>query len=314
MDMKTFGIAVGAAVILLVALVLILGIVRREKSKKRVRRMTMPQKVEILNELAEPFGFFYKESEDIFTSRRDAWQRKMGYEALYDKAAPGANMVIDAWPVYFDYGGRTWLIEFWKGQYGINTGGEVGVYHAKEIVPPHLYPVTHFEAAENHEMPEICCRMERKVRNLYLLCEKHWWLTGFRMGTFSHPKELRMMATLAFEDTSMAQAFFEGLKKSGQPQNKFRICRNEVYVRMDFSRETALLPKVHRVLVQLGNRFCCWSYRNITRPFTKTPDRMLFLYYQLPSCFRRMLRLGGKRYGKKSRCFCKRGHVPGGKR
>lgn len=313
MDLKTLGIAIGGAVILLVVLTLILGIARREKSKKRVRRMAMPQKIEILNELAEPFGFFYKGSEDIFTSKRDAWQRKMGYEALYDKAAPGANMVIDAWPVYFDYEGKTWLIEFWKGQYGINTGGEVGVYHAKEIVPPHLYPVAHFDAAENEKMPEICCRMERRKRNLYLLCEKHWWLTGFKMGTFSQPKDLRMMVTLAFADASMAQAFFEGLKKSGQPGNKFRICCNEVYVRMDFSREVALLPKIHRTMVQLGNRFYCWIYREITRPFTKTPDRMLFLYYQVPSCFRRMLRLGGKRYGGKQRRFRKKCRGQGGK-
>ena len=26
-------------------------------------------------------------------------------------------------PVYFDYGGKTWLMEFWKGGYGITAGG-----------------------------------------------------------------------------------------------------------------------------------------------------------------------------------------------
>ena len=42
--------------------------------------------------------------------------------------APRFQMVFDALPVYFDYQKKTWLIEFWKGQYGINTGAEIGIY------------------------------------------------------------------------------------------------------------------------------------------------------------------------------------------
>lgn len=290
--------AVICGAVLLLLLLITLGIVRRAKSKRKVRRMEMSQKIQLLNELAEPFGFFYKGDEDVFTSRQDAWQREMGYEALYDRAASAANMVIDAWPVYFDYEGRTWLIEFWKGQYGINTGGEVGVYHAGEIVPPHLYQTMHFEAAENDEIPQICCYLERKEQKVYEFCERHWWLTGFRMGTFSRPSELRMMTPLTFEKAAMAQAFFEGLLKTGQPRNKFRICGNEVYVRMDFSRRAALLQRLHGALVQCGNRCYCQLYRMLTRPFTATADRMLFLYYQVPGCFRRMMRLGRDRYGK----------------
>lgn len=293
--------------VLLVLPVIALVLIRREKSKRRVRQMGMPQKLRVLNELAEPFGFFYIEEKGIFTSRQDAWQREMGYEALYDKAAPGANMVIDAWPVYFDYEGRTWLIEFWKGQYGINTGGEVGIYHAKDIVPPYFYPEAHFEAADGSEIPYIACRLERKEKEVYELCAGHWWLTGFCMGTFSKPSDLRMMTTITFETPAMAQAFFEGLLKTGKPRNKFRISRNEVYVRMDFSGKVTWPQRMHRAVVQAVNRFYCQAYRAITRPFTDTVDRMLFLYYQLPSCFRRMLRLCCGRYGngqKKIRAKC----------
>lgn len=281
--------------LLLLFCVLVLAVRRRVRSKRKVRCMEMEQKIRLLNELAEPFGFCYLFKEDIFTSRLDAWQRKSGYEALYDRVAAGANMVIDAWPVYFNYAGRTWLIEFWKGQYGINTGGEVGVYHAKEIVPPHFYKAAHYDAAENSEMPHICCRLERREKEVYELGARHWWLTGFRMGTFSQPSELRMMTTITFEDTAMAQAFFEGLQKSGRPRNRFRICGREVYVRMDLSAEYPLLRRLHRTLVLIGNRIWCLLYCGITRPFTQTADRMLFLYYQVPFCFRRMLRLAGGR-------------------
>lgn len=290
-----------AVVFLLILSILTLAVVRRVRSERKVRQMAMQQKVQILNELTEPFGFRYLKKEDIFTSYLDAWQRKSGYEALYDRVAAGANMIIDAWPVYFDYDGRTWLIEFWKGQYGINTGGEVGVYHAKDIVPPHFYRAAHYDAAENDEMPHIYCRLERREKEVYELDERHWWLTGFRMGTFSEPSELRMMTTITFRDTSMAEAFFAGLLKSGRPRNHYRICGREVYVRMDFSAKYPVFRRMHRELVQLENRIWCLLYRCVTRPFTQTVDRMLFLYYQMPSCFGRMLRLASGRYGRKRR-------------
>ena len=79
--------------------------------------MSKTNKIRKINELAEPFGFYYIEREDIFSSRKDAWQRKMGYDISYDYAAPMSNMVIDSLPVYFDYDDKTWLIELWKGQY-----------------------------------------------------------------------------------------------------------------------------------------------------------------------------------------------------
>ena len=40
------------------------------------------------------------------------------------------GMIIDCEPVRFYYGGKKWLIELWKGQYGMTTGCEIGVYTA----------------------------------------------------------------------------------------------------------------------------------------------------------------------------------------
>ena len=148
-------IKIGCIVVILLVLLIaaVIITVKREKSKRKIRRMCAAEKIQLLNELAEPFGFCYVPCEDVFTSREDAWQRKQGYEALYDRAAVGAGMVFDALPIYFDYAGETWLIEFWKGQYGINTGGEVGVYHAGKVVPERYYRIAHFEAVEDQDMP-----------------------------------------------------------------------------------------------------------------------------------------------------------------
>ena len=95
---------------------------RKRKIIRKLCCMSDQEKCCMLNELTEPLGYCYDARQDIFTSTTDAWQKRFGYGAIYDKFAPLLNMVIDSQPVYFDYDGKTWLIEFWKGQYGINTG------------------------------------------------------------------------------------------------------------------------------------------------------------------------------------------------
>ena len=121
-------------VFLLLLLFFCINLWRRKRIIKKICSMCMLEKCDLLNELIGPFGYSYVSSQDLFTSRIDAWQRGFGYCALYDKAALRFNMIFDCLPVYFDYQGKTWLIEFWKGQYGINTGCEIGVYYADRIL------------------------------------------------------------------------------------------------------------------------------------------------------------------------------------
>ncbi|MEW5785407.1 MAG: DUF4474 domain-containing protein [Bacillota bacterium] len=73
-------------------------------------------------------GYAYDADQVIFYSTLEAWQRSFGYCRLYDEAAPLLSMIIDCEPVHFEYRGRQWLIQFWKGQYALTTGCEIGVY------------------------------------------------------------------------------------------------------------------------------------------------------------------------------------------
>ncbi len=306
MNLKNIIYITILAILALLAVLLLAWFARKRKGRRKVCRMGPQQKVQTLNELAEPFGFFYDPREGVFTSHVDAWQKKFGYEALFDRMAAGANMVIDAWPVYFDYEGRTWLIEFWKGQYGINTGGEVGIYHADTLIPPHLYKSAHFDAVAEEEMPWIRCRLTRGPKELYTLEKYHWWLTGFCTGMFSRPCELEMTAAVRFREPEMAHAFYKALERSGRPREKYHMYQNEVHVKMDFAEKPAFLRRIHRCVVQGCNRFYCWLFGVATRPFTDTADRMLFLYYQVPFAFRRML--GRKRRRCPRRRRGRRGH------
>ena len=77
-------------------------------------------------------GFIYNSEKNVFYSAKNAWQKNFGYCHLYDVCAPILHMIIDTEPVKFYYNKRNWLIVFWKGQYGITTGGEVGVYSTNQ--------------------------------------------------------------------------------------------------------------------------------------------------------------------------------------
>lgn len=292
---EKIGLTVGILFLFLILWVLW----RREKSRWKICQMSEREKCELLNELIAPFGFSYESGQDIFISRIDAWQRREGYEMLFDRLAAKFNMVIDAFPVYFDYRNRTWMIEFWKGQYGINTGAEIGVYHANRQVPKGQRKKIHYNAVSDEEMPLVGMCLKRKNQMLFTRKGYHWWLTAFRMGMFSQPKDLTMYASITFHDRDAAEAFGKGLLEAGFTEKKFKIKGRRATVLLDITERFTGMEKIHRNLIQQINRFYCRLYRIVTAPFIKTPDRMLFLYEQLPWCFRHMLRLHS--YGRKVR-------------
>lgn len=293
-QLEIAGWAVGFLLILLV----IWLIWRREKCKRKVMQMGEREKKLLLNELITPFGFAYEPEQDVLVSQINAWQRKEGYEALFDNLASKFNMIIDCFPVYFDYRNRTWLIEFWKGQYGINTGAEVGVYHANRPIPKNQRKKVHYNAVSDEEMPIIGMCLKWRSKNLFSLKKRHWWLAAFRMGLFTQPKDLTLYASLTFGSCEEADAFTEGLRET-ELSDKYRIRGRRVTVILDETNHHKGKERLYRALVQRINRFYCRMYRLVTLPFTKTADRMLFLYEQLPGCFRHMLRLHS--FGRKVR-------------
>lgn len=273
---------------------------RRKKIIRKVCSMCPDEKCRLLNDLIRPFGYLYVSSQDIFSSRIDAWQRSFGYCALYDKAASHLGMIFDHLPVYFNYMDRTWLIEFWKGQYGINTGCEIGVYYADRILGEDEPDRTLFQCVDDKDMMKLSLKLYKGNDDIAHLYGRHWWLTAFKMGCFSNPSELSVCTRIAFPSSEMAGAFADGLIKAGYDCRNIYLCRNTVSFTFACSPQSdSFLKRLRIRLVQCINSFWCRIYLFITRPFCTSLDRILYLYYFLPFAFRRMLRL--KRYkGRKS--------------
>lgn len=157
-----FGIPI--VFLLFITILVIVFHCRKKYAIRKVCSMCPEEKKELLDTMAGPLGYCYDPCQDIFISTVDAPQKIFGYTTFYDLSAPYFNMVFDYETFYFDYRGRTWLIEIWKGQYGINTGCEIGVYYADEIIPPEKYGVTVFKAVSEQDMLEFGMKLNRRCK------------------------------------------------------------------------------------------------------------------------------------------------------
>lgn len=275
--------------------------------------MPTQEKYQLLNETIRPFGYRYLSPEDIFISTFDAWQREFGYTYSYDRAAPYFNMVFDCEPIYFTYQDRTWLVEFWKGQYGINTGAEAGIYCADTIVPPSQRKRELFHTVKDEDIPVFSIRFQRhtagRMEELACLSVPHWWLAIFRMGCFSYPADLFTEFCIKFPKCDMADAFVDALITLGYPECAFKACGARIC--LYFKSPLTIAPdsrftRFIRELAQWESRILCQLYLFVTRHFCATSDRLIYLYFYLPFVFRRCLCLGRAKKCPHYRRHCKR--------
>ncbi len=290
---------------------------RRRKIICRIQCMEPCQKCHKVDEIVRPFGYCYNDRYCFFSSTLDAWQREAGYTWFYDYMAPRFQMVYDSLPVYFDYNGRTWLIEFWKGQYGINAGAEIGIYHADGIVSEKEYKTTLFTAVSDEELLRCSFTLCGKNGNCVQISQTHWWLTAFFTGCFVWPSDLDMKASIRFTDRRMQCAFVSGLRSAGYTERDMTVngCCVTVNVTGVKCAKYRLRTRFWHRFSQWKNRIFCRLYLWVTRPFQCTEDRVLYLYYLLPIAFRRLLRMRRfhRRCHKNKRCCqkrcCRRGQL-----
>lgn len=168
-------------------------------------------------------GFAYSSKKDIFYSTKNAWQKNFGYTHAYDVLAPIFRMIIDTEPIKFYYNNKNWLITFWKGQYGIVTGAEVGIYCTKQ---QNVNKKTVYLPANDNEMLNMYLILYKNGEVITKVSARHWWLAIFKLGMFSWPKELSMDINITFLDHEMLEAFLNSFKKLGYSSKDFTIIDN----------------------------------------------------------------------------------------
>lgn len=187
----------------------------------------------LLAQAVDLAGFLYDPRQDIIYSKLYPLQRHFGYAYGYDAAAPLMNANIDCEPIFFDYAGKTWMIELWKGQYGLETGCEIGVYNRAAGSSSFPYPLldatigqrpgdsnpSHnlfFDCPSDDELLVMSSTLYRNGEKLFCRGpEPHWWLTGFKWGVYSEPEDLTMDVSITCKDDVMTNVFVGALHDLG---------------------------------------------------------------------------------------------------
>jgi|SRR5690554_1888203 len=256
-----------------------------------------PVSDEVIFKTIETAGYIFDSHNDLFYTSIDAWQRKMGYCRLYDEAAAPFSMIIDCEPIYFEYAGLRWMIEFWKGQYGMTTGCEIGIYYTDgpDLNIPGVFNGTFYKCAENEHLLNIEATLIKRGEILFNRKDKHWWLTGFVLGEFSEPSDLQMDFTIQLKDERMTEAFIEGLEKMGYRRNKnFDVEKNQVSIFYDkpFSQQPFSRKPESDWLIQRKNELLCTKYLDITQDIDYFPDRIRAVQSEAPELLDSIFSLG----------------------
>ena len=169
-----------------------------------------------------PEGNFY------YTDDKDCWQKNAGYNEVYDNMAPMAGMIIDQIRIRFTYGGKDWMVQMWKGQYGfLLVGAEIGLYTAPSgKYTGSIGDVNHYDCAAQEDWlyMSLDCYFAKNNSGKYEKIfsrpyDKYWWPTGFVKGQltdYMNPlSELKVKGRITFKSKEMADLFVLGLKECG---------------------------------------------------------------------------------------------------
>ncbi|MBR5441933.1 MAG: DUF4474 domain-containing protein [Clostridia bacterium] len=160
------------------------------------------------SEVLTAAGFAYDEAQGIFYTPLYPWQRYFGYNVGFDVAAPLTGMYFDTKRIEFLYNDKEWMIQLWKGQYGITAGAEIGLYNRDPS------KVMQYDCADDEDLIEMQFDFYNMSEHVFSRGpEKHWWLTGFKVFHLGIPFTITLDMTLKFTDNTMASAFTEALKK-----------------------------------------------------------------------------------------------------
>ena len=159
-------------------------------------------------------GFAHDPVQDVYYTQLNSWQRNFGFNSIYDTAAPLVGMYYSTAKIYFTYDNKDWMMEIWKGQYGITAGAEIGFYNK-----PNDRVMKHFDCVTDEEMLTMSFDFYNMDEFVFSRGpEKHWWLTGFKFLHVGIPQFIDLDMTIEFPNRKMANAFEKGLKEEQKNQ------------------------------------------------------------------------------------------------
>lgn len=143
-----------------------------------------------------------------------AWMRDFGFCVWYDLAcyiSPDWMWDYTTRRFKFDYDGKEWMIQVWKGSYLFTNGGEIGIYNRDKSKVG-----TYYDCAGDEDMLVMSMTvLHGEDEILSLPPARHWWINGFRMAkTVYPPSSLTMRAAIEMRDEEMLDAFCKAIARN----------------------------------------------------------------------------------------------------
>ncbi len=167
-------------------------------------------------------GYLFDAKEKCFYTASDPWQRIVGYNELFDVFSEFALIDFDTIRFKFKYKNEDWMIQIWKGQYGLLFyGAEIGLYNK-----PLDRKIPHYDAVEDHERIKMSMDFYEYEKGFFKKAEwkkkfsrpydYYWWCTGFIPGNRDDEfDKLRVDARFTATDYDMLSALTESIGKQG---------------------------------------------------------------------------------------------------
>ncbi|MDE6284728.1 MAG: DUF4474 domain-containing protein, partial [Bacilli bacterium] len=196
----------------------------------------------------------------------------------------------DTLPIRFYYNNSHWLITFWKGQYGMTTGAEIGIYKTKD---KYVTKNTLYFPVMDDDMLDMRYILYKGNDVLLKAQDKHWWLAVFKMGEFSWPHKLSMAINITFPNKEMLHAFLEAFEKLGYKNNDYRVIDTTFYFfyRKPRGRKVWSRFWLHDIVAQASNKHFVRLYQKYLIDFIDDnqvddsilpSDSLLFVHDILP--------------------------------
>ncbi len=184
-----------------------------------------------LNQDLFPYGLAYDSRRGVFfsttqtpirTNNRPWEKRFIRRNKKHEPLSPRRHAYFDGESIPFSSDGRQWLLLLRKGQYGVATGAEVGLY---ELVldgqgPPRVVP---YAPAKREYYPLISLTLWRNDSPIVKRSARNWYLTGFAPGVFADPSELGVHLEITFHDAEVCRAFGNALGRMGYGKDDYQV-------------------------------------------------------------------------------------------
>jgi hypothetical protein len=168
---------------------------------------------------------------DIYTARKDCWQRSVGYNDLWDFGF-GLGTSMQREKFSFEHNGEEMMFWAWKGDYiNLGAGAELGIYTRFKDGD---VPTDHWVSNENLEL-EMRLTLKDKKGNViidnYNPNEPQWWITGFNPALKGvNASDLVAEYTIDFTGREDMYASFVNSADYLNNQDKWSTDENNKYV------------------------------------------------------------------------------------